>query len=442
MDWIPLSIAFVLTAAVFAARRPVEASLGMYAFLVPFDAVLIGGQAGHIHLHATWFVAIAGCGILSTIGLLGRGFVRPPQAALWLSLFVFWAVASSAWAIRSEIAPFRLPELLLLLLLYLVAVSSRVTQRELDTIVWLAVLGGSIAASISLYQFSQGQYFVPPDAPQIETGRAALSAGGFATEPDALGATLILPFSLAAGILLSSRTWLNRLFMIGCVGLIGTCIYASMSRGAVIAIAVVVLIYLWRSRARPRVWVLFLLMGGSMAAMPGLFVSRFQDSLADRGAGRIDIWENGLQALRHYGILGAGLDRFPDAYNEFIYVSSEYRGISRASHNIYLRTGVELGIVGITLLALILWRHLLRTTEAYRGDLDESSRFRLISYEAACWGLLVQGFFYDLLWEEYLWLAWMLLIMATRARQVSRALAYQDGRSDEYQARVQLPHWG
>jgi len=414
----------------------------MYAFLVPFDAVLIGGQAGHIHLHATWFVAIAGCGILSTIGLLGRGFVRPPQAALWLSLFVFWAVVSSAWAIRSEIAPFRLPELLLLLLLYLVAVSSRVTQRELDTIVWLAVLGGSVAASISLYQFSQGQYFVPPDAPQIETGRAALSAGGSATEPDALGATLILPFSLAAGILLSSRTWLNRLFMIGCVGLIGTCIYASMSRGAVIAIAVVVLIYIWRSRAKPRVWVLFLLMGGSMAAMPGLFVSRFQDSLADRGAGRIDIWENGLQALRHYGILGAGLDRFPDAYNEFIYVSSEYRGISRASHNIYLRTGVELGIVGITLLALILWRHLLRTTEAYRGDLDESSRFRLISYEAACWGLLVQGFFYDLLWEEYLWLAWMLLIMATRARQVSRALAYQDGRSDEYQARVRLPHWG
>jgi len=442
VDWIPLSIAFALAAAAFAVWRPVEASLGTYAFLVPFDAVLIGGQAGRIHLHATWFVAIAACGILSTIGLLGRGFVRPPQAALWLSLFVFWAALSSAWAIRSEIAPFRLPELLLLLLLYLVAVSSRVTEKELDTIVWLAVLGGSVAASISLYQFSRGQYFIPPDAPQIQTGRAALSAGAFATEPDALGATLVLPFSLAAGILLSSRTWLSRLFMIGCVALIVICIYASMSRAAVMAIAVVVLVYLWRSRARPDVWVLFLLMGGSMAAMPGLFASRFQDIIADRGAGRMDIWENGLQALRHYGILGAGLDRFPAAYNKFLYVSSEYRGFSRASHNIYLGTAVELGIVGITLLALILWRHLLRATKAYRGDLNESSRFRLISYEAACWGLLVQGFFYDILWEEYLWLAWMLLIMATRAQQVSRALAYQGGHSDEYQARVQLPRCG
>lgn len=425
MDWIPLSIAFAFAAAVFAARRPVEASLGTYAFLVPFDAVLIGGQAGGIHLHATWFVAIAACGILSTIGLLSRGFVRPPQAALWLSLLVFWAALSSAWAIRSEIAPFRLPELLLLLLLYLVAVSSRITEEELNTIVWLAVLGGSVAALISLYQFSRGQYFVPPDAPQIETGRAALSVGAYATEPNALGATLLLPFSLAAGILLSSRTWLSRLLMIGCVALIGTCIYASMSRGAVAAIAVVVLIYLWRSRARPRVWVLFLVMGGSMAAMPELFVSRFQDIMADRGAGRMDIWENGLQALRHYGILGAGLDRFPAAYNKFLYVSSEYRGFSRASHNIYLGTAVELGIVGITLLALILWRHLLPATKAYRSDPNESSRLRLISYEAACWGLLVQGFFYDILWEEYLWLAWMLLIVATRARQVSRTLAYQ-----------------
>ena len=442
MDWLPLTIAFALAAAAFTALWPAQASLGTYAFLVPFDAVLTAGQAGRIHLHTTWFVAIEACGILLMVGVLERGFVRPPQAALWLSLFVFWAVLSSAWAIRSEIAPFRLPELLLLLLLYLVAVSSRVTEKELDTIVWLAVLGGSVAASISLYQFSQGQYFIRPDAPQIETGRAALSAGAFATEPNALGATLILPFSLAAGILLSSRTWFSRLFMIGCVGLIGTCIYASMSRGAVMAIAVVVLIYLWRSRARPRVWVLLLLMGGSMAAMPGLFVSRFQDMIADRGAGRMDIWENGLQALWHYGILGAGLDRFPDAYNKFLYVSSEYRGFSRASHNIYLRTAVELGIVGITLLALILWRHLLRATKAYRSDLDESSRLRLISYEAACWGLLIQGLFYDILWEEYFWLAWMLLIMATRVCQVSPALAYQDGRSDEYQARVQLPRWG
>jgi len=433
VDWVPLSIVFALAAAAFVAWRPVEATLGTYAFLVPFDAVLIGGQAGRFHLHATWFVAIAACGILLTIGLLGRGFVRPPQAALWLSLFVFWAALSSAWAIRSEIAPIRLPELLLLLLLYLVAVSSRVTEKEFDTIVWLAVVGGALAASISLYQFSRGQYFIPPDAPQIQTGRAALSASAFATEPDALGAALILPFSLAAGMLLSSRTWLSRLFMIGCVALIGTCIYASMSRGAVLAIAVVVLIYLWRSRDRRRVWVLLLLMGGSMAAMPGLFVSRFQDIIADRGAGRMDIWENGLQALRHYGILGAGLDRFPAAYNKFLHVSSEYRGFSRAPHNIYLGTAVELGIVGITLLALITWRHLLRATKAYGSDVNESSHIRLISYEAACWGLLVQGFFYDILWEEYLWLAWMLLIMATRARQVSPALAYQVG-GGEYQA--------
>jgi O-antigen ligase len=206
-----------------------------------------------------------------------------------------------------------------------------------------------------------------------------------------------------------------------------------MSRGAVIAIAVVILIYLWRSRASARVWVLLLLMGCSMAAMPGLFVSRFQDIIADRGAGRMDIWENGLQALRHYGILGAGLDRFPAAYNKFLYVSSEYRGFSRAPHNIYLETAVELGIVGIILLALIIGTHLLGVTKARRDDLNQSSRLRLISYEAACWGLLVQGFFYGILWEEYLWLTWMLLIMATRARQVSRALAYQRG-GGEYQA--------
>jgi len=200
----------------------------------------------------------------------GRVFT-PTPGCLWLSLFVFWAVVSLCLGhkVRNRPIPrcrnscFYCSCILLLF-----------PPRHADGIGHDCLAGGLRGFCCRVHQsisVSQGQYFVPPDAPQIETGRAALSAGGFATEPDALGATLILPFSLAAGILLSSRTWLNRLFMIGCVGLIGTCIYASMSRGAVIAIAVVVLIYLWRSRARPRVWVLFLLMGGSMAAMPGLF---------------------------------------------------------------------------------------------------------------------------------------------------------------------------
>jgi len=174
--------------------------------------------------------------------------------------------------------PFRLPELLLLLLLYLVAVSSRVTPDGLDTIVWLAVLGVLLPRPSSISVFLKGNILFQPDAPQIETGRAHCQQAGSPPNPTHWEPPLPA-FSLAAG-LRPAALWLNRLFMIGCVGLIGTYL-CSMSRGAVIAIAVVVLIYLWRSRARPRVWVLFLLMvahGGNA----GLFVSRFQDSLADR----------------------------------------------------------------------------------------------------------------------------------------------------------------
>jgi O-antigen ligase len=306
------------------------------------------------------------------------------------------------------------------LLLYLVAVSSRVSENELQTIGWLAILGGCVAATVGLYQFSQGQYYISPDAPEIQTGRATLWIRGIAANPDGLAASLTLPFSLAAGILLSSRTWLSRLCMMGCVGLVGACIYATASRGAAIASVVVALIFLWRSRARVTVLMLFLPMVGSVAAMPSLFMSRFEESITDRGAGRVDIWQNGLQAVRHYGILGAGLDRFPDVYNKYLHVALDYRGFSRAPHNIFLGTAVELGIVGIALLTLIIWTHSLPATKACRGDRNESSRLRLISYEAACWGLLVQGLFMDMLWEEYLWLAWTLLVVAMRARQVTR----------------------
>ena len=416
-----LESVFVLAVLLVVARWPVGASLGMYAFLLPFDSVLISGQTGGIHLHLTWFVGAAAGAILLTIGLVGRGFVCPPRPALWLSLIGFWAAMSCMWAINTGVAVFRLPLIGLLLLLYLTAVSIRASQSELAIVVWLAILGGCVAAGVSLYSYSQGEMWVATYGQTF--GRATLSVGDRVTNPNTLGATLILPLSLAIGLLLSSRSRFRLLLLTGSIALIGASIYTTISRGTLVAIAVVVLVYIWQSRPSWRVLASVTVLGVIVLAMPQVFLSRLGEAFTDRGAGRLDIWVVGLRALQHYAVLGAGLDCFPDAFREYVHAAPNFKGFARAPHNVYLGTWVELGVVGFLLLLGAVRGHLRLAARACRIDPEESSRLQLISYEAACLGLLASGFFLDLLWEEYFWLTLMLLVMGVRTRQANREVA-------------------
>jgi O-antigen ligase len=425
MEYFLLIASLVSVVAIFTVRWPVEAALGVCAFLLPFDTVLVAGQVGGIHLHVTWFAAAAACATLLLTGLMsGRGFVPPPRPALWWTLFVLWAISSSAWALNLETTTFRWPVLALLLILYLVTGSFHASEKELSRVAWMAILGGCAASGIVLYEFSRGQTWVPQNLQEAlaaaATGsRATLMLGGLVTDPNILAASLILSLSLAVGRLLSSRNWMGRLVSVGAVALITSSIFATMSRGALVALCVVFLVFLWRSRASWRVLLPLAMMaaviGGLVWAKPEVVANRLQATFEDRGAGRLDIWNAGLEAFRNHAILGVGLDGFPAAINNYRYVFVDAFPGPEGSHNIYIGTAVDLGVIGLALLLCAITDHFLMSARLFRSGTHGPARLRLISYEAACWGLLTCGFFVDLLWEMYFWLAWMLLVMALRA---------------------------
>ena len=417
MEWVLLAIVASMAIALLLIRSPVGGALGLFGFLLPFDAVLVLAQVGRLHVHVTWIVGVAAGVILLLIAKLANRLTTPPQAAVWIILLTFWALLSYFWALNAENAVFRLPVLALLLFLYFAASSIRPTEKEMATIIWLVMIGGSLAAAISLYGFSRGDWFTSPLAghtPHQLSGRETLAIGGRMTDPNILGASLILPLSLAVCTLLSSRTWPRRLLLFGLVGVIGASILATMSRGAIAAVATVFIVLLWRCGAKRRVLLPLLIMGGILLSMPDI-PKRIMQS--DRGAGRFDIWHVGLSAFRHYPLFGAGQDCFPDAFNQYVRTAPNFVGFSRAPHNIYLGTAVELGLVGLVLLLGAIGRHFLLATKGSRAVPDEALRLQLVSYQAALCGLLVCGFFLDILWDEYFWLTLMLMVMTVHSRK-------------------------
>jgi O-antigen ligase len=426
VEWVLFVIVASMGIALLLVRSPVGGSLGLFGFLLPFDTVLVLAQAGHLQIHITWIVGAAAGVILLLIAKLGNRLTTPPQAAVWLGLLIFWAVLSYFWALNAENAVFRLPVLALLLFLYFTASSIRPTEKEMATIIWLVIIGGFLGAAISLYGFYRGDWWTASLAghtPRQLSGRETLAIGNRMTDPNILGASLILPLSLAVCTWLSSRTWPRRLLLFGFIGVIGASILATMSRGAIAAVATVFTVLIWRSGARRRVLLPLVIMGGIVMSIPDIPKRLMQ---SDRGAGRVDIWQVGLSAFRHYALFGAGQDCFPNAFNQYVQTAPNFVGFSRAPHNIYLGTGVELGLVGLVLLLGAIVRHLLLAVKGSHAIPDEALRLQLVSFQAALWGLLVCGFFLDILWDEYFWLTLMLMVMTVHSHKARWAPVNRD----------------
>src|SRR5262249_52674860 len=126
------------------------------------------------------------------------------------------------------------------------------------------------------------------------------------------------------------------------------------------------------------------------------------------GAGREDIWANGWKAMEQSGAMGAvfgvGLDSFAST------------AFGRAPHNIYLGMLVEVGVVGLVLMFGAMVSQF-RAVKAWRRESFNRQNVYLVAIECACFGLLVSGFFLDLVWRKYFWFLWILLPIAARVRE-------------------------
>jgi O-antigen ligase len=394
--------------------RPIEVSLGLFAFLLPFDTLGSAGGNSGAGSSLSWYVGAGSGLVLLATGLVSRRFQRPPKAALWWGFFVLWNIASLLWALDPVKGLERLPSAICLFLLYVAAVSFRFRKEELRAVVVLAVVGAVIAAVFAAVKFAQGGEL-----------RAALVIGSREANPNDFASSLLLPFSLSVGAFLSAASRLKRTVTLAAAAIVAYCIFLTMSRGSLLALAALALVYLFRVGARKGIVVPIALIPLLLIFVPPMFLVRLQEGWNNRATGRFDIWAVGWQIVKHYGIVGAGLENFRIAYNRFAGYAPVFRRFDRDPHNIYLQVCAETGIVGLVLLVAAIWSQF-RAVPKFRATQNrKKTDYLLIAVEAACWALLTHGLSANLLWRKYFWMSWILLAILSRTA-----------------ARVQSTSWG
>jgi O-antigen ligase len=180
-------------------------------------------------------------------------------------------------------------------------------------------------------------------------------AAGFG-QPNELGGFLVLliPFAVA-GALLPSRLRIVHVAAV-LLGVFG--IYASFSRGALIALVAVPFVFM---RGRRLLWLAPLLVAVTLLATPGLVKERFA-TLTQSGseiATRVDFWTTAVNIWESHPILGVGVGQFPNAYAAARvpgrgFLPDSFGEPPPHAHNLFLQALATEGLIGLVALLAIL----------------------------------------------------------------------------------------
>ena len=407
----------------FGVRRPMIIFVATFAALAPIDFLLIMGGGATM----TRFVGIGAIGTLA-LGLLARGSRMPPRfVVVWLIAFA-WMVASLVWAGDQPKSLERLSQTALPLLMVTLVAMSRCDRTDLRGLI-AAIAGGGTA--VALYALYAGHQFKP------EPGRINLAHGSAQMEPNGVALALLPAFAIGLAAAVSPGTPLKRLTGLGVVCAIGAAALATQSRGGVLALGVMLVWSAIRVR-RPLVTFAIVAIGTVMAVTQNAVFARFLDSSSNanaEGAGRIPIWQVGLEALRQHWLIGNGYGTFSDAYNQaYLLVPHHfYTGWSREAHDLIIQCFVELGVFGGGLVLYAWWRQFRELASIPAHDPDAWLR---LAAEVGILGVFVAALFMDVLVLKPAWIVPLLIAAVVSVRAGERhAVAVPTIERETYGAR-------
>jgi putative inorganic carbon (HCO3(-)) transporter len=391
------AVAGVLVLLALVVALPVEMSLGVFVFSIPFDTILLLGNS---KTSLSWLAGAFAGAIIVVYGFVSRRLGAPPRSALWWGLFAVWSAISILWAQDPATSLVRFPTVIFMFALYLALVSFRITRQELTRLFQLAVVGGAITSAILIYEVHRLGV----------QDRATLIFGNREANPNDVAISLLLPFALVLGGMLSAQGMLRKV-LLGCALVLNaTAVYLTMSRGALVALAVTLVVFLFNAGALRRMVLPVLVIVLPVFLLPSMFFNRLAEAPEGRGTGRLDIFIAGKEIVKHNPVIGVGLANFPVVYEQYSGYAPIFRGYHLDPHNMFLQVWAETGVIGFALFLAALVMQLRRSRE---GALLRRN-YMGVAVHAACLGMLVAGLSGNIQWSKGFWLDFILLALVVQ----------------------------
>ena len=254
-----------------------------------------------------------------------------------LLAFFAWVGLSASWSLWPALTLETLLDGVKYLAIFFLVANVVDTEARAATLVHALAWCSVIPAVGEISSWSRGEHLVEGD-------RAAWI--GIFANPNDLAYHLVVGVALALGAReLTARRWL-RIAYLGGVGIMGTGILLTQSRGGLIAAAAV--LGLWGVRGLQRGRTLIAVLAIAALAIhfaPRATVQRaetiraYQDDASAQG--RIDAWRTGWNVMKALPLTGVGAGAFALAWPEY---APGDAGAPRSAHNTFVQVVAETGL--------------------------------------------------------------------------------------------------
>ncbi|TAM74930.1 O-antigen ligase domain-containing protein [bacterium] len=408
---IALAVAVVaVPLATYAAlRRPLLFPYALYVLLVPFDNLLLVSSFGTL----TKLLGILSGFAVVFWCLRVKHIALPPHAMYALVALLCWALASMYWTVSGAETIAALPQYLSLALLYAALAITPVTLQEFRWLLGATAIGGIAAAAYGIHQFYGNPFDI---AGNLLTARLVIQAGNATIDPNQFADALLFPTAIVTMFALRTRWLLLKTAGFAGIALMVAAIALSASREALLGVGVIVAYYLWRTRYRLEMGIVVICGLAATFFVQSSMWLRFGRAIATGGAGRLSIWSVGFEAFRHRWLAGYGMGNFTAAYDDYYLKTPQGYpyGWSSPPHNLLVQVGVELGIIGLVLLA---WFFVATFRDLAVIDRDHPRYEDRVMMEAALIALIFVSMFIGLFTYKY---AWLVIATAAQLRLVAQ----------------------
>jgi putative inorganic carbon (HCO3(-)) transporter len=410
----PLALA-AIAAAVFVPivfARPILGlcTLVFLSFLESFSSVTPSLSLTKI---VGLFLVLGWIGTLATASPAERArrslFTHEPVLAASLVLFAAWAAVSLVWAERPSEGASSLSRFALNFVLFPIALAAVRVPRHVLALFAVFVAGALVSAVYGMLS--------PAAAAEVATGRLS----GVGLNPNQLGQLLVVAIVLAGTFATNRRSpGVLRLAALAAAVVAAVGLYMTLSRGAILGLAVALLVAPFAVGRGRRAGTL-VLVAAALLVTVGWFAAFAPEGAAERithperegGSGREELWRLSWRIVEDHPIRGVGAGNFPVSSIHYLLRpgrtdQDQYIiDTPKVPHNIYLQVLSELGIVGLTLFAVILASSLhcaLLAAHKFARRKEQMMELLARGLFISLVGLLAAEFFSSQLFSKQLWL--------------------------------------
>lgn len=339
------------------------------------------------------FAAIA-AGIVALSMLITKDKVKLPIRApvIILAVMVAWMCVTTLFALNPEPAFEQFKKVMKIQIMTFAALAAINDRRKIDWFVWVVV------GSIAYFGIKGGVFTLLGGGSQRVYG----PPGGFWTENNACGLTLIVAIPLLNYLRLQARSRWVRYGLLATMLLSATAALGSQSRGAFLALGAMALVLWWRSRRKVLTAAVTVATAAALVSfMPSSWTARmdtidtYQEDTS--AMGRINAWTVCWRLANERPLIGGGFEFYtPQVFQRLAPNPDDFH----VAHSIYFQMLGEHGYPGLILFLLLgvsAFRSAARVRRMTKGSIEDRWAFDLAGMcQVSLAGFAVGGAFLSL----------------------------------------------